>query len=86
MTRDEINRLWADVKTLTMLVSHDVGRRWGRENVERWYDSRIAALESNETDAAVTASAIRALDALAARLRKAADAGAAGTDSNASQS
>lgn len=78
VTRDEINRLWADVKALTMLVAHDVGGRWGRDQVDRWCDNRIAALETTTTDPAVTANAVRALDGLAVRLRNAADAAGTG--------
>lgn len=76
VTRDEINRVWADLKILQMLVAHDVGARWGRGRVDAWYHSRAASIEeaTESENPAVAANAIRALDALAYRLRLAADA------------
>lgn len=69
VTREEINRIWAELKVLRMLVAHDVGHRWGADRVEAWHSSRANAIEDNSEDPAATAHAIRALDELAKRLR-----------------
>lgn len=72
VTRDEFNRLLADLQILRMLVAHDIGHRWGSERVDHWYHTRAAAFDNANEQPTVIANMTRALDEMAKRLRLAA--------------
>ena len=66
--RDEMNRLWADLAVLKMIIAEDVGHRWGPDRVRRWHDRAVHAHESTMTDPAIAANLVRALDNMAEKL------------------
>lgn len=72
VTRDEINRLWADLNALRMLVTMDVAARWDDARIEQWFDRLSMRIDQGAaTSEAGRANWLRAVGELAAGLRSA---------------
>ncbi|MBN8848171.1 MULTISPECIES: hypothetical protein [unclassified Sphingomonas] len=73
VTRDEINRLWADINMLRTLITWDIAQRWPHEKIDAWYQLIADRLDDGAAhDERAKANYQRALGALAADLRRSA--------------
>ena len=72
VTRDEVNRLWAEVHMLRALVVMDVARRWDEPRIEEWFDRITERLDAGAArDESSLANFQRALGLLAADVKAA---------------